>query len=249
MRPETRTAGAGGPPFRRAARGVAVLAAAGGLLAAASGVEAQDGERVPRIPSGVTLVVTPVQSVAPARSGAWPGGADSRREALAAVNSEVDFAISEEPMARAWTPPGEVVEQAGRNPMLDVDPQQLAYRGLLATDEDRPELYEPLHGQLRKLTALLDARLVALPMRVWYVDADSAAAASGRADGGEEGEGRPAGAEGGVQGRAVVRLAVVDTRAGRVLWRGVVGGDPAPADSGAALGTLASNLVRTLASP
>jgi hypothetical protein len=46
----------------------------------------------------------------------------------------------------------------------------------------------------------------------------------------------------------VVQLAVVDTRAGRVLWRGVIGGDPAPVETGAALGTLASNLVRTLVS-
>lgn len=245
VRPETRTAGgrSRSHPRWRAARGVAVLAAAGGLLAAAAGVEAQDDEKVPRIPSGVTLVVTPVQSVAPARSGAWPGGADSRREALAALNSEMDFAISEEPMARAWTPPGEVVRQAGRNPMLEVDPEQLAYRGLLSADDDRPELYEPLHGQLRKLTALLDARLVAVPMRVWYADADSAAAASGEGQGGGDAGGAPGG-----EGRAVVQLAVVDTRAGRVLWRGVIGGDPAPVDSGAALGTLASNLVRTLVS-
>ncbi len=247
VRPEARTAS--GAPRRRTARCVAVAAAVGGLLAAAGGVEAQDDERVPRIPSGVTLVVAPVQSVAPAPSGAWPGGADSRREALAAMNSEVDFAISEEPMARAWTPPGDVVEQTGRNPMLDVDPEQLAYRAVLAADDDRPELNEPLHGQLRKLTALLDARLVALPMRVWYVDADSAAVVSGEAGDGEDGDDEGAdddSASG--EGRAVVQLAVVDTRAGRVLWRGIIGGDPAPVDSGAALGTLASNLVRTLVS-
>lgn len=242
VRPEAGKAGRRSAPRWRAAAAVAVLAAAAGLTAAVGPVEAQDEERVPRIPSGVTLVVTPVQSVAPAPSGAWPGGADSRREALAAVNSEMDFAISEEPLARAWTPPGEVVEQAGRNPMLKVDPQQLAYRGLLAEDDDRPELYEPLHGQLRKLTALLDARLVALPMRVWYVEADTAAAGTEEAVG--DGDARPSGR----RGRAVMQIAVVDTRAGRVLWRGIVGGDPAPVDSGAALGTLASNLVRTLAS-
>lgn len=244
VRRETRAAGRRAASRRRwRVRGGVVLAATVGLVAAAAGVEAQDEERVPRIPSGVTLVITPVQSVAPAASGAWPGGAASRRQALEAVNSEVDFAISEEPMARAWTPPGEVVEQTGRNPMLKVDPEQLAYRGLLVEDEE-PELYEPLHGQLRKLTALLDARLVALPMRVWYVDADTAASVGEETVPDGPDDGRAAGDE----GRAVVQVAVVDTRAGRVLWRGIIGGDPAPVGSGAALGTLASNLVRILAS-
>lgn len=220
-------------------RGTAVLVAALGVLAVAGAADAQEEERVPRIPSGISLVVTPVQSVVPTASGGWPGGADTRQEALAAVNSEVDFAISEDPLAHKWTAPGEVVEQAGRNPMLEVDPEHLAYRGLLA-ERDESGLYEPLHSELRRLSALLDARLVAVPLRVWYAPADTVAA--GR-DGGERAEGARR-----EEGRAVVRIAVVDTRAGRVLWTGDIASDPAAGDSPAALATLAANLVQTLTS-
>lgn len=235
--------GTDGRPMRPASavRRTTALLAIAGILTLSGTVEAQDGERVPRIPAGVALVVAPVQSVTPTPAGEWPGGAPSRQDALAAVNSEVDFAISEEPLARRWTAPGEVVEQAGRNPMLGVDPEQLAYRGLVGEEDDPEHLYEPLHGQLRKLTALLDARLVVLPLRVWYARPDT----EGDAERASTRAGGPRAAD--AAGRAVVRMAVVDTRSGRVLWKGVVGGDPAAVDSGAVLGTLASNLVRTLA--
>lgn len=244
MRRERPTVEGAGGGLSAGRRGGAVVLAAGLLFAAAGAGRAQEKERVPRIPSGVSLVVTPVQSVAPLPSGSWPGGADTRREALAAVNSEMDFAISEEPLARRWTPPAEVVEQVGRNPLLDVDPRHLAYRGLLA-ERDEPRLYEPLHGQVRKLSALLDARLVAVPLRLWYAPADTAAA--GEAGGDAGGRDRPAEASGGA-GRAVLRVAVVDARSGRVLWKGTIVGDPAPGGSSAALATLARNFVRTLAS-
>lgn len=239
-----------GRPRPAPAGTTATLVAAGLTVAlAASGAGAQ--ERLPRIPSGITLVVAPAQSVVPTASGAWPGGAASRAAALETMNSELDFAISEEERARSWTPPAEVVEQVGRNPMLDVDPEQLAYRGLLAKKgEDDPELHAPLHGQLRKLTALLDARLVALPLRVWYAPADTAAdTTAGAGDGPSDGDGAASAARREPPGRAMVRIALVDTRAGRLLWTGDIGGAPASARSPEALATLAANVVRTLVSP
>lgn len=229
-------------PRRRPYRAAATIAAVAGLLAAAGSVRAQPEDAVPRVPSGVNLVLAPVQSVAPTPSGAWPGGAGSRQDALAALNSEVDFAVSEEPLARNWTPPGEVVEQVRRNPLLDVDPEHLSYRGLLA-DRDEEELYSPLHGQVRRLSALLGARLVVVPLRVWYAPSDTALA--GREDGElprvVAGDRRVT-----MGGRAVARVALIDARAGRVLWKGEVASDPAPGDSPALLATLAANLVDTL---
>lgn len=47
-------------------------------------------------------------------------------------------------------------------------------------------------------------------------------------------------------GRARLELALVDVRAGRLLWRGRVYGETARADAPRAVATLSQNLVRTL---
>lgn len=258
-RPGVRRPAAVRPPVRRGI-GTACLAAAA-LLAAAGPLRGQD--KVPRIPSGVPLVLTPVQAILPTASGAFPGGAKTRSAALEAVDAEVDFAVSEEPRANKWASPSRVVRAAGRNPMLDVDPRQLSSRGLTVDDGGR-YLYEPLHGQLRSLAALLDARMVALPLVVWYRPPEeredggdpsgdgepappAGEAGAPRPDGGAAAEGEAAPpAQGARQGRAMMRLVLIDARAGRVLWKGEIGGAPAPPDSPAALATLAAQLVKVL---
>jgi hypothetical protein len=117
----------------------------------------------------------------------------------------------------------------------------MAYRGLLV--EDTPEfLYDPLHSQLRSLTALLDARLVILPLAVWYERDPTGTGGSG-------GERSAAAAEPGAEappGRAKMRLALLDARRGAILWRGDVAGADAPPDSPAAVATLAANLIEML---
>lgn len=237
--------GGPGPSSAWAALVVAGLTTA--LLAVPSGPTAgqDDQDKAPRIPAGTPVVLAPVQSVRPAPGGSWPGGADSREAALEHINAEVDFAVSEEPMASAWASPGTVVDRADRNPMLKVRPRQLAYRGLLV--ESEPEfLYDPLHTQLRNLTALLDGRLVILPLAVWYESGPRTGAGGGA--GGDAGRSAaPADSTGPrVPGRAVMRVALVDARRGSVLWTGDVSGADAPPDSPATVATLAANLVDML---
>lgn len=217
--------------------------AAGVALWAAGATAAVAQEKVPRLARGVPVVVVPVQQVLPTPAGAWPGGAGSRREAIRQVNAEMDFAVGEATAADAWVSPGEVVRQAGRNPILDVDPNQLAYRGLLS-ERDSEKLYEPLQSQLRSLAALLDARIVALPLVAWY-------GPTSREEDGDTGGGSgdpSASAADGAAGleRARIRIALVDVRRGHVLWKGEVAGAKVPADSPGALATLAANVVAIL---
>lgn len=230
---------------RRALPRAACVAVLAGLLATAAPLRAQD--KIPRIPSGVPLVVTPVQAILPTASGGFPGGTSSRSAALQAVNAEVDFAVSEEPRANKWASPSRVVRATDRNPMLDVDPRQLSSRGLTVDGGGR-YLYEPLHGQLRSLAALLDARLVALPLVVWYRTAEEVEDedSGGGDDAGPDAADSPGATDGTPRGRAMMRVVLIDARAGKVLWKGEVGGDRAPADSPAALATLAAQLVKML---
>lgn len=244
--------------MRRAVRdgGNALAAAALVVASAAEPAGAQDApERFPVIPSGVPVVVLPVQSVHPTLGGAWPGGGRTMQETLETLSAELAFAMGEERGAEAWVMPGAVVERVQRNPVVRVDPTRLAYHGLLRKPDKRDQLYEPLHGQLRTLAALFGARIVVLPLRVWYepepAPAPAAEVGPGRAlAGGVEGArptGEPAAAPGEPMGRAVLLLALVDVRRSAVLWHGRIEGDVAAPGSRALLATLAHRVARQLA--
>lgn len=194
-----------------------------------------DQEAPPGLPAGVPVVFLPLQSLGRAPAGGWPDVDGDREAVLERFDDEVAFALGQRRATRAWVTPGRVVDVAGRNPMLDVDPRALAYQGIRNQEED--PLYEPLHGQLRSLTALLDARLVVLPFALRYERGANA------------GEPRSASRDstGETVGRGVLEVAIVDTRAGRILWVGRVEGAPAEPSSPGMLTDLADRLVRRLA--
>lgn len=221
---------------RRRAMGVAATAAVTALVAA-GGTVAQETERVPTIPAGVPAVVLPLQSVRPTAGGAWLGGAVTERAAIDQLDAEMEFALGEEEGARSWALPDDVEARLARNPMIRIDPARLAYHGLLREPEKQAQIYEPLHGQLRQIAALFDARVVILPLAAWYqppTEEERLAAA-------EAGLAEP------IEGRAVMLTAIIDIRRSAVLWHGVIEGDPAgPWDRGV-LTTLALRAAARLA--
>ncbi len=224
----------------------------GAVLAWGPGPEplAAQEDLAPVVPAGTPVVLLPVQSARPTPGGAWPGGAASEREALATLEAELAFAFGEEDAAE-WALPEQVVRRAARNPIAGVDPRRLAYQGLLRKPEPRVQLYEPLHGQLRTLSAMFGARLVVLPLALSYEvdegELDGGSGADGPRGAEREGAGAAddvaasAGDGAGVRpaGRATLLLAVVDTRRSAVLWHGTISGDPDEAISPRSLTSLA----------
>lgn len=187
---------------------------------------------------GVPLLILPVQSVSPAPSGMMPGGAASRSEARSRATAELAFAVSESEGTESWIGPSTITDRAEKNPLLDADPVRLPVTGLDRVEVGKGRVPDPLHGQLRGLAALTGARLVLIPTRLTYeAAADSAGATE---DGGEEASRRIP-----PPGRATFHVTLLDTRAGRVLWRGQVHGNAASAGSSAAVATAAANLVST----
>jgi len=242
--------------LERRAAGAAVLVAAALIGAAgpgAPGAEAQEAVRGPSLNGSATIL--PLQAASPAPSGAWPGGAPTLQATVDAFDAEVDFALSERRATQTWIGPGRVVKATGRNPLLKVDPERLAYRGLATMkDKELKEiLYEPLAGQLRSLSALLGTRLVVLPLRLEYRTPEAAdrTAADGRAAGDSAGRAAkgPAGdsAAPAARGWLAVQLAVIDTRAGQPVWRGWVAGPRSEPDAAGALAELASRIVEWFA--
>ena len=203
----------------------------------AAGLAAQDGRsgRAPRLPAGVPVVVLPVQSAVPPGAGMRVGDAAGGPETIDLLNAELAFAFGEEAGAGTWSLGPAVEARLARHPTIGVDPGRLAYHGLLR-DPGRRQLHEPLHTQLRQMASLFDARLVVLPLSVWYrqgVAADPVPA-------------RPHGASPTAE-RAVLLLAVIDVRRSAVLWHGTIEGGAHDPASPSALTTLALRVAGQLA--
>lgn len=214
---------------------------AAGALAAAlvlvTGPAAAAQERRPAVGHGVPLLVVPVQAVSPSPAGMLPGGPGSASDARSRATAELDFALRESEGTESWVGPGEITERAGKNPLLKADPERLPVTGLDRVEVGKGRVPDPLHGQIRGLTSLTEARLVLIPTRLSYRVAPDSGAAGASGEGDDEGERIPP------PGRAVIHATLLDARAGRVLWRGEVHGAAAPAESSAAVATAAANLV------
>lgn len=203
----------------------------------ATPADAQD-EPVPTIPAGVPAVFLPVQATRPTAGGAWLGGMRTDREVRDLLGAELAFAFGEEEGAESWAMPDDIIARLDRNPTIKVDPRRLAYHGLLNKPERNAQIYEPLHTQLRQLAALFDARIVVLPLLVWY-----------RPPSEEEREAVAARGEEGARawGRAAMLTAVIDIRRSAVLWHGYIEGGPGEPTSRMLLTSLALEAARQLA--
>lgn len=217
------------------------------LLASGRPLAGQNPEPIPTFAPGGNAVLLPVQSVRPLPSGAYPGGARSQREAREALTAEFSFAFEEaEEGAGTWKLPADVIRVMSRNPTLHVDPLHLAYQGLISKPKDlkRYQVYEPLHGQLRAISAMFDTRHLVLPLQVTYEPFDPDAPSDDEEDALPPLE--PVSVETADPdeplGQAVLVLALIDIRRSQVLWHGEVRGDPAPIDSSALFATLAARL-------
>lgn len=126
------------------------------------------------------------------------------------LDAEIEFWTGERAPGLRWTFPGELARVVLRTPQLDMRLEALPVAALLGDEDHIPD---PLLGQLRGLGAVVSRRLALVPYQVEL----------------------PAPAPGTEERRLRIRVALIDTHGGRVLWRGTVNGEPAPpGDAGAA---------------
>lgn len=214
---------------------------AAALIPAAIPAVAQD--TAPRLPFGSVAVVLPVQSSLPLPGGAWPGDAASQQEALGAMDAELAFALAERRAARDWALPPDLRRRVERNPMIKVDPDRVAFQGLIARPDRRDQVYEPLHGELRALAALFGTRFVILPLRLRMAPERDAPQGD---EAGSEATGTTSCAGGQPPRRPELLLALIDIRRSAVLWHGTVQGRAGCPEDGGLLADLAASVARQL---
>lgn len=219
-------------------------------IGAPGSLSAQDPD-MPRFPFGTPVVFVPVQSVVPLENGGWPGGASGEEDALRTMDAELEFVLAESRGGSDWALPSTVIRRVDRNPILRIDPTRLAYQGLLEKPVKRKQIYEPLHSELRSLSALFDTRYVVLPIAL-FVELDPQEVDSGDeqpepadlgAAAGNPGD--PPGASG--RYRAHLLLAMIDIRMSSIVWWGEIVSDPGAEDSPALLASLAEHVAAQVA--
>ncbi|CAN5624702.1 hypothetical protein BH23GEM9_BH23GEM9_27120 [soil metagenome] len=208
----------------RAASAVLGLAA---LLAAACARPAPPSADIQQRPfpdiAGRTVMLLPVQAAVPVIS--MPASADVTsppallpQEMLLALEAELGYWLQQRAPRVRWIMP-DVVERAVRgSPSLEVRPRELTVR-----DFQRARLEtigDPLYGELRRMSALMDARVALLPVGALWI------------------------AEGGGGGRIHLAAALIDTFGGDVVWYGVVAGTSGARGDASVVASVAQALAR-----
>jgi len=136
-------------------------------------------------------------------------------------DAELAFALGAIDSGIDWILPDALDEALQRSPGLGARSTGLQVGMFLRSEVER--VGDPLYGDLRRLGALVDADIALLPVRV----APGAPGASGQAP-------------------LEAMVALVMVRTGRVIWFGVVAGDPGAHDDPAVLASTMDRLARRL---
>lgn len=185
--------------------------AAVALLGAACGGKAAAGTPapVPAAPQSLAGLAGEQVIVLPTRflrnpDSAWSGTLDDRRKLLASVDSALQAAVRERGAAPRWTWSDELTRLARRNAAYVPNPHDVAAEPLrlpMRRGRNPDMLTDPLRSQLRSLAALRDARYALVPVELRLES------------------------RGGGTGRAVLHLALVDTRLAQPTWMGDISMD------------------------
>ncbi|MBA3891422.1 MAG: hypothetical protein H0X64_12920 [Gemmatimonadaceae bacterium] len=168
------------------------------------------------------MMVLPTQYLRPDTIG-WSQSIGDDRQFLRTVDDEIAFSLGER-VGRQWSFARDVERMARRNATYAPDPYRLGAEVLRPGMRRRADqLAEPLASQLRTLTAMHEARYVLLPVEVRFERA----------------------AEG--MGRAVLHIALIDTRLNRVAWTSDVRGDATASLTPAAAASVAVRLADLVA--
>jgi hypothetical protein len=154
----------------------------------------------------------------PAQAG--PGGPPVG-EPVPGLDREIAYWLGERAPRVKWKFPPEIERALARSPSIEVDIHALSVAVFHRAQVQI--IGDPLFGDLRRVGALVDARYALVPVAAAFVP-------------------NAAG-----QGRVELSVALIDTVGGRVLWFGVMAGQPGPPGSPATAASAAGALANLIA--
>jgi hypothetical protein len=190
------------------------------------------------------VIVLPVSMIRHGDTFGWADQIKGPREYLVDLNAQIEHQLPERAPRTTWIFPTTLVQVASKNPGYLADPYTMD-PSQFAPDRWRPgnKLEDPLAEELRNYTSFVDARVALLLVELRFVprpvppdhNLPEGERIMLRADSASH------------RSRAVMRIAVVDTRTTEVIWAGDVVGDPAPTLTAAVGTNLVDRLVQALA--
>ncbi len=186
------------------------------------------------------MIVLPLSAVRGGDALGWAASIPDLRGYLLDVNARIAHTLADRAGRTSWILPSELARIAARNPGYAPDPYA-ADPSQFWPDRWRGDtkLLDPLAGDLRTMTSFVDARVALVPVELRFIPREDGHTAAAVSSGGPTAT--PPG-----EGRAVLRLALVDTRAMVVFWVGDLVGDPAPALTPAVAANLADRLAAVM---
>ena len=136
------------------------------------------------------------------------------------LDEELAYWFGERSRAVRWVFPPTLERALERSPGLGIHLRSLAVSSFFRAEVRR--IGDPLFGDLRRLSALVDARFAIVPIAA------------------------PPASTAGEDGRVEIAAAVIETVGGQVHWFGVVAGEPGPEGASATTASAAQALARTL---
>jgi len=132
------------------------------------------------------------------------------------IDEELAYALSSRSNRVTWFFGPQVEEILRRSPSVEAGVRNLPVGMFLQAEVRR--VGDPLYGEIRRLTTLVDADLVVIPVQISYGD----------------------------DGAFHLMATIIDPVSGRVLWSSTVVGDPGPSDSPGTLAAVADVFSRAL---
>lgn len=136
------------------------------------------------------------------------------------AEAELAYGLRQRGAGVTWIFPPELERAVSRSPGLNARTRGLPVGMFESAEVER--VGDPLYGDLRRLAALVDGEVALVPVRLSLLPAE--------------------------EGSSTVRMsaALIHVRTGRVLWFGVVEGDPGSREDPRGLASVVDRLARTL---
>jgi hypothetical protein len=210
-------------------RAFALIVSAAILTACASKPPETEASPVPLRPlermAGQEIVVFPVQYLSLTDTLGWQQRIPNRAAFLAALDDQIEAAMSARGLGKAWKFGREVERASKVNSMLIADARSLSAEWLRGRVLPETTVRDPLQSQVRGLVGLKGSRYALLPVEL-------------RIENGDNGT-----------GVAILRVVMIDSRMAQIRWVGEVVGDPARTLSPALTASVATHFADLVLAP
>jgi len=175
--------------------------------------------------AGQEIVVFPVQYLSSTDTLGWQQKIPNRAAFLAALDDQIEAALSARGLGRSWTFGAEVERASKLNSILMTDARSLSAEWLRGRLLPETTVRDPLASQIRGLVGLKGQRYAILPVELRL-------------------ENRGAG-----MGVAILRLVMIDSRMAMIRWAGEVVSDPMSMLSPALTANVATHFADLVVAP